>query len=207
MPKNGRSGAQLRDSIVALQDLKTRGIGRRSALRAIAGGIFGLTSASVLSAPSIACAAGNIRSLALVNHRTGESINSCFWIEGQYIPEALAEFNHILRDWREDLATEMDTRTLDIMAAVHKLLDTTEPFQVVSGYRSPQTNARLRSERRGVAKNSYHVKGMAVDLTMDNRTISQIHAAALSVKAGGVGKYSRSKFVHVDSGPVRDWGR
>lgn len=161
----------------------------------------------MLAAPSIARAATDIRSLSLVNHRTGESINSCYWIAGEYIPEAMREFNHILRDWRADLATEMDPRTLDIMSAVHALLDTTEPFQVVSGYRSAQTNAELRERRRGVAQNSYHIRGMAVDLTLDTRSVGQIYAAAERLGAGGVGKYTRSQFVHVDSGPVRTWGR
>ena len=160
----------------------------------------------MLGAPALA-RTGQIRSLALVNHRTGESINSVFWIEGQYIPEALAEFNHILRDWRQNEATTMDVRTLDIMSAVHRLLETTEPFQIVSGYRSPKTNAALRRKSRGVAKNSYHVKGMAVDLTLDTRSVGQMQRAGLAVGGGGVGKYSRSQFVHLDSGPVRSWGR
>lgn len=180
---------------------------RRSFLRTMASGIVALSVPGVLAAPSIARAAADIRSLSLVNHRTGESINSCYWIAGEYIPEAMAEFNHILRDWRAELAIEMDPRTLDIMSSVHALLDTSEPIQVVSGYRCAATNAAMREKRRGVARNSYHVRGMAVDLTMDGRSVSQIHSAAMSLRAGGVGKYSRSQFVHVDSGPVRDWGR
>lgn len=177
---------------------------RRRFLKSLAGCA---AAGAALAAPSIAKAAADIRSLALVNHRTGESINSCYWIAGEYIPEARAEFNHILRDWRAELVIDIDCRTLDILSAVHAMLDTTEPFQVVSGYRSPETNAALRRRGRGVARNSYHTRGMAIDFAMDTRTVNQMHAAAMALSAGGVGKYSRSQFVHVDSGPVRDWGR
>ena len=174
--------------------------------RAVLGGIAG-TAGTALAAPALARGAGNFRALALVNHRTAEKLNSVYWVEGEYIPEALEAFNYILRDWRAGVTTRMDAKVLDIMAATHNLLGTSEPFQVVSGYRSPQTNAMLRSRSRGVARNSYHTKGMACDLTLDTRSVGQIAAAAQSLTGGGVGRYSRSKFVHVDSGPVRDWGR
>ena len=92
-------------------------------------------------------------------------------------------------------------------SGVYNLVDTSEPLEIVSGYRSPKTNAMLRSRSRGVARNSYHTRGKAVDMTLKSRSVSQMARAALSLRAGGVGKYSRSKFVHVDSGPIRDWGR
>ncbi|MEM0990172.1 MAG: DUF882 domain-containing protein [Pseudomonadota bacterium] len=174
---------------------------RRRALQGAA------AAAVALSAPSLAQARGNFRALSVVNHRTAEKLNSVYWIDGQYVPEAMEAFNYILRDWREDLMIAIDPLTIDIMAGTQKLLDTDEPFQVVSGYRSPQTNALLRSRSRGVARNSYHTRGMAVDLTMDDRTVYQMASAAMSLGAGGVGRYTRSKFIHVDSGPLRDWGR
>jgi uncharacterized protein YcbK (DUF882 family) len=157
--------------------------------------------------PAILKGAGEFRALSLVNHRTAEKLNCAYWVEGNYIPEALEAFNYILRDWREDEVTSIDPRAIDIMAATHNLLDCAEPFQVVSGYRSEKTNMMLRSRSRGVARNSYHTRGMAIDLTLDTRTARQIAGAAKSLSAGGVGTYSRSKFAHVDSGPVRDWGR
>lgn len=169
-----------------------------------------LTTAAVaapVGMPALALGKGNYRTLSLVNHRTAEKLQTVYWIDGEYVPEALQAFNYILRDWRLDLITQMDARTIDVMAATWKLLETSEPFEVISGYRSPQTNAMLRRKSRGVAKNSYHTRGMAVDLTLETRNVRQISSAALSLQAGGVGKYSRSKFVHVDSGPVRDWGR
>lgn len=175
-----------------------------------------LTGAAALScvalsaapaAPAVLRGKGNFRALNLVNNRTGEWINSVYWVDGDYIPEALQGMNHILRDWRQEKVAKMDPTVLDILAATHKLLDTREPFEIVSGYRSPETNAMLRSKSKGVASNSYHIKAMAVDIALKSRSVRQISGAGLSLKAGGVGKYSRSQFVHLDSGPVRDWGR
>ena len=100
----------------------------------------------------------------------------------------------------------IDTRTVDIMAASHNLLDVTEPYMLVSGYRSPETNAMLRSRSGGVAKNSLHLRGQAADLRLQSRSVSQMARAATACHAGGVGRYTRSDFVHMDCGPVRSWG-
>ena len=172
----------------------------------ITAGTFATTS-SFAASPAILRGAGNFRALSLVNNRTAESLNCAYWIDGRYVPEALEAFNYILRDWREEKVIAIDRRTIEIMAATHRLLDCSEPFEVVSGYRSPKTNAMLRRRSRGVARNSYHTRGMAVDITLKSRSVRQIAGAAMSLKAGGVGRYSRAKFAHVDSGPLRDWGR
>ena len=178
--------------------------------RVLLGGLTALGAAAVTpafaKAPAVLTGAGNYRSLALVNDRTGENINSVYWIDGVYVPEALEAFNHILRDWRQDKVCKMDPRAIDILSATHRLLDVAEPFKVISGYRTRETNALLRKHSRGVASNSYHIKGMAVDITLASRSVSQITRAGLSLGAGGVGKYSRSRFVHLDSGPTRKWG-
>ena len=139
--------------------------------------------------------------------RTGERLDTIYWIEGDYIPEALKEVNRFMRDWRSDKAIKIDTRTIDILAASHRLLDAETPYLLLSGYRSPQTNAMLRNRSRSVARNSLHMKGQAADIRLPNRNVSQISRAAISCSAGGVGKYSRSNFVHMDCGPVRVWGR
>ena len=157
-------------------------------------------------APAILTGAGDYRSLALINERTGEKNNSVYWVEGKYIHEALEAFNHILRDWRQNKACRMDPRALDILSATHHLLDSSEAFKVISGYRTRETNALLRKRSKAVASSSYHIKGMAIDITLGSRSVSQIPRAGLSLSAGGVGKYSRSNFVHLDSGPVRRWG-
>ena len=182
--------------------------GSRLSRRAFAlGGFAAAAIAPGVALPSVNLGRGTYRSLALTNWRTEEWLDTVYWVDGEYIPEALEAIDHMLRDWREDLVTRMDRRAIDILSATQHLLDTTEPFEIVSGYRSEKTNRMLRRQGRGVARKSYHVKGMAVDITMKTRTVRQISGAGLSLAAGGVGKYSRSEFVHLDSGPVRDWGR
>ena len=138
--------------------------------------------------------------------RTGESIDTIYWIEGKYIPDVLKELNYFMRDWRTGTTKKMDPRTIDIMAASHRLLDVSEPYMLLSGYRTPQTNAMLRSHSRGVARNSLHMKGQAADLRLKSRSVGQIARAAATCDSGGVGRYSRSNFVHMDCGDVRTWG-
>ena len=185
----------------------TAAVNRRTMLLGVAGTGVVAASPAFSATPAILGGKGRFRSLSLLNNRTAERLTAAYWIDGKYIPEALEAFNYILRDWREGSVIKIDPRTIDIMAATQRLLNTSEPFEVVSGYRSPRTNAMLRRRSRGVARNSYHTRGMAVDLALKSRSVREIAGAALSLRAGGVGKYTRSSFVHVDSGPVRDWGR
>lgn len=149
--------------------------------------------------------AGDIRRIKMYSGRTGESIDTVYWIEGEYVPEALKEINHFMRDWRNDQIVKIDPRTVDIAAASHRLMETREPYMMLSGYRSPATNAMLRARSGGVARNSLHIRGMAADLRLKSRSVSQIYAAATACNAGGVGRYSRSNFVHMDCGQVRTW--
>jgi len=137
--------------------------------------------------------------------RTGESMDTIYWVEGDYIKDALKEINYFMRDWRTDQSISIDARTIDIMAASHALLDVNEPYMLLSGYRSPQTNAMLRSRSSGVARNSLHVKGQAADLRLKSRSVSQMAQAASACASGGVGTYARSNFVHMDCGVVRNW--
>ncbi|MEM6972585.1 MAG: DUF882 domain-containing protein [Pseudomonadota bacterium] len=170
-------------------------------------GLAAFASCSALAAPALARGLGDFRSLKLINNRTAESIHCVYYVDGQYIDEALSAFNFILRDWRAEAATAMDRGIIDILSAVQRRLDTDEPFEIVSGYRTQNTNATLRRRSRGVARKSYHTKGMAVDVAMHTRSVYQMAAAGMALEAGGVGRYSRAKFIHLDSGPVRDWGR
>lgn len=167
----------------------------------------GAASAVLLPAPAIAQSAGQFRSLYLYAARTGEWANTVYWVEGEYIPEAVQAISHLMRDWREDEVKPFANTTLDILSATHRLLECKEPFTVVSGYRTPKTNAMLRSRSRAVARNSYHMQAMAVDLRLKTRLPRQIAAAGKALGSGGVGTYSRRNFVHLDSGPTRDWGR
>ncbi len=184
---------------------ETAGFTRRALL-----GIFAATA--VCAAPTYSNAfgflrgAGDIRRVRMYSGRTGESLDTIYWIEGDYISEAMREINHFMRDWRNGEAVRMDARAIDIMAASHRLLDVNEPYMLLSGYRSPSTNSMLRSRSRGVARNSLHMQGQAADLRLSSRSVGQMARAASACAAGGVGRYSRSNFVHMDCGPVRTWG-
>lgn len=185
--------------------LGNSGITRRGVL-----GIFAATA--VVAAPTYSNAfgllrgAGDVRRINMYSGRTGESIDTIYWIEGEYIPEVIKEINHFMRDWRSDDVKKMDPRNFDIMAAAHRLMDVNEPYMLLSGYRSPATNAMLRSQSKGVARNSLHMKGQAADLRLKSRNVGQMARAAKACGGGGVGTYSRSDFVHMDCGPVRTWG-
>lgn len=138
--------------------------------------------------------------------RTGEKIDTIYWIDGEYIPEAVKEVTHFMRDWRNDQVKNIDPRAMDIWAASYRLMDADVPYQMLSGYRCPQTNAMLRARSRAVARNSLHMKGQAADLRLGSRSVGQMARAAAACSAGGVGRYSKSNFVHMDCGPVRTWG-
>ena len=181
------------------------GISRRGLLGAFA-------ATAVAAAPTCSNAfgllrgAGDIRRIRMYSGRTGESIDTIYWIEGKYVPEALNEITYFMRDWRQDEVKDVDPRTVDIAAASHRLLDVSEPYLLLSGYRTAKTNALLRSRSRRVAQNSLHIKAQAADLRLRSRSVSQMYRAATACEAGGVGKYSRSNFVHMDCGPIRTWG-
>jgi len=146
------------------------------------------------------------RSLSLLNTHTGERLKQIvYWEKGAYLPEALLDINYVLRDHRTDEVYTIDPITLDLMAALNRKLSANRPFEIISGYRSPQSNALLRKASNGVARNSYHMKGMAVDLRLPGVPLKTLRKAALDLRMGGVGYYPKSNFVHVDSGKVRSW--
>jgi uncharacterized protein YcbK (DUF882 family) len=143
--------------------------------------------------------------LSFYNTRTGEEWNRVYWCQGDYVPEALEEINYLLRDHRTNEVREIDPRLLDLLYDLNEKLNSRGPFLVVSGYRSPETNALLRRRSRRIARNSLHMEGMAVDMRLPDRSIRQLARVALSLKSGGVGYYPRRHFVHVDTGKVRRW--
>ena len=184
----------------------SKGLTRRGVLKAFA-------ATAVVAAPTYANAfgflkgAGDIRRIRMTSGRTGERIDTIYWIEGDYIPEAMDEISRFMRDWRDNEVKSIDNRTIDIIAATHSILDVDTPYLLLSGYRSAKTNAMLRSRSKQVARNSLHMQGQAADLRLQGRSVSQIAQAATACSAGGVGRYSSSNFVHMDCGPVRTWGR
>jgi len=145
------------------------------------------------------------RRLRFHNIHTGESLSTIYWADGTYIPEARNEIDLILRDWRTDEITNIDPRLLDLVHELAGVVDARAPFHVISGYRSPKTNALLRKKSHGVAKKSLHMRGMAVDICLPGRDLRTLRKAALSLRRGGVGFYPKPGFVHVDVGRVRTW--
>lgn len=180
------------------------GFSRRGILQAFAA--TALTAAPTYSkAAGFLRGGGDIRRLKMYNGRTGEMMDTIYWVEGSYIKDALKEINIFMRDWRRNEVRTIDTRTIDIMAASHNLMNASEPYTLLSGYRSPATNAMLRSRSGGVARNSLHMAGQAADLRLKSRSIYQMAKAASACRAGGVGTYRGSNFVHMDCGAVRSW--
>jgi len=146
------------------------------------------------------------RSLSLYNTHTGEKLkNVVYWEGGKYIEGALQDIDFVLRDFRTNDVYPIDPITLDLMAAISRKVGAKRPFEIISGYRSPQTNKALRSVSSGVAKNSYHMQGKAVDLRLPGVPLKVVRQAALDLRMGGVGYYPKSDFVHVESGRVRHW--
>lgn len=181
-------------------------VGRRDFLRfgtaaAVAASTLTPTDAFALPHP-----VGVHRQLAFLNQHTGERLTAEYWVKGHYLPDALRAINKLFRDHRTGAVHRIDPRLLDTVFALRKRIGGHGPFHVVSGYRSPETNnALIESDHYGVARHSYHIKGMAVDLFMPGQSLGHLHKAALSLRAGGVGYYPDNGFIHVDVGPVRRW--
>jgi uncharacterized protein YcbK (DUF882 family) len=145
------------------------------------------------------------RELAFYNTHTGESLRAVYWARGAYLPDALRALSHILRDHRSGEARAMDVRLLDLLHTMAAQLETRDPFHIVSGYRSPATNAMLREHSTGVARQSMHMEGKAADIRVPGHNVLGIRRLAATLHQGGVGCYPASDFVHVDVGRVRYW--
>ncbi len=146
------------------------------------------------------------KSLSIHNTHTGESLKKCvFWANGKFDPQALKSINRLFRDHRSGKIHPIDQRLLALLHNIASKLDTQKMIHLVSGYRCPETNAMLRENDIGVAKQSQHTVGRAADIFIEGRTLRQIQRIALSLKGGGVGRYG--SFVHVDTGRIRRWGR
>ncbi len=178
---------------------------RRSFLKL---GVAALAGAT-LPIPALARVLDSIgpeRSLSFYNTHTGEELRRVvYWADGAYIPDTLNDINFILRDHRRDEVKPIDPGLLDLLSSLHRKLQVRSPIHIVCGYRSPATNQELRSHSRGVAKKSLHMSGKAIDLRIPGISLAQVRKAAVSLKAGGVGYYPKSDFVHLDTGLVRTW--
>lgn len=174
------------------------GLDRR---RLLATGL-GLAAASALPSAALASAP---RSLSLLNLHTGEALKATYWEAGGYVPDALAAIDKVLRDHRTGETHRMAPGLLDLLASLSARLDTRETVQVISGYRSPKSNAALRKASSGVASRSLHMDGLAMDIRIRGVDLPRLRDAAWSIQGGGVGFYPGSDFVHVDVGRVRRW--
>jgi uncharacterized protein YcbK (DUF882 family) len=146
-----------------------------------------------------------LRDLSFYNLHTGESFNTDYWADGNYLPDAMTGINHILRDFRTNEVLAIDSKLIDLLYSLRSALGSKQPFQVISGYRSPTTNASLSANSDGVAKGSLHMQGKAIDLRIEGTALENLREAAMSLQGGGVGYYAKSNFVHVDVGRVRHW--
>jgi len=170
--------------------------------------------ASVLGAPAIAKSARaatvpavspNERVVRLYNTHTGESLRTIFWAEGQFIPDAMQDINKLLRDHRNNKVATMDPQLLVLLDRISAQYDHHPTIHVISGYRSPETNAKLHENTAGVAKHSLHMEGKAIDVRIPGQDLAKLHRVVMAEKAGGVGYYPDSDFVHMDVGRVRYW--
>jgi uncharacterized protein YcbK (DUF882 family) len=185
--------------------LKIAGSGvMNTALFAGAGAALIVPAASAITPPQ-APRAHNARLLSFVNTHTGDAFADAYWENGNYVPDAMAAINHVMRDHRSGETHEIDPRLLDQLHTLKGVVETSSPFQIISGYRSPVTNAALHEASSGVATRSLHMDGRAIDIRVRGVDTAHLRDAALGMAAGGVGYYQASDFIHVDTGRVRRW--
>ena len=162
--------------------------------------------ATLGAAPRLASAPD--RSLSFFHTHTGERLTTAYCCEGAYVPAALADVNHVLRDFRANAVKPIDPNLLDLLFQLNGALGTDQPFHVISGYRTPETNAMLQERggsHSGVATHSLHIDGKAIDIRVPGIKLEHLRDVANSLRIGGVGFYPASNFVHVDTGRVRYW--
>lgn len=178
------------------------GVSRRQFLAAAA------SVAPALLVPSLAAAdvmMAPTRALSFVHTHTGEQLSLEYFTRGRYLADALAELNRLLRDFRTGDVTAIDPNLFDLLHQLRVSTGSTRPYQVISGFRSPKTNAALRLRSEGVASGSLHMVGRAIDIRVEDVRLSRLRDSALALGLGGVGYYPGSNFLHVDTGRVRRW--
>lgn len=176
---------------------------RRSFLK---GGLC-LTAALGFWMPSLAEASNVVqgREVNIINPHTGEKFVGEYWYNGKYLPDAFGAIKTLMRDHRTDERFPIDPRLIDVLYVMRSRIGNSTPFNIISGYRSPATNAMLRRTTEGVARNSLHMSGQAADMRLPGTRLSSLRDTAIKLHAGGVGFYPSSDFVHVDTGRVRNW--
>ena len=175
---------------------------RRRLLRGVAG-VAGLL---IAPAGAICAQSSPTRSLSFVHTHTGETLRADYFSGGIYQPGGLARVDRFLRDFRSGEIRAIDPRLLDILYRLQVLVDRPATYEVISGYRSPQTNTALHRASASVAEHSLHMEGRAIDVRMSGFSTRRLRDLALALRSGGVGYYARSDFIHLDTGRPRSWG-
>ncbi len=168
-------------------------------------GVAAATASSYASSSLAKLIVPGDRVLSLYNQHTGESVKATYWADGEFIAEELAAINKVLRDHRTGEVTDIDINLLDQLNLLQAKVGSSGRYEIISAYRSPKSNAKLYQSTEGVATNSYHMYGRAIDVRLPGIELKQLHAAAINMHAGGVGYYPKSRFIHLDSGDVRRW--
>ena len=143
--------------------------------------------------------------LDMLNLHTGERVKATYWVQGRYIPDALQSIDRVLRDHRSGEQHAIDPRLLDLMEYLRYRMGRVQPFHIISGYRSPATNAMLSANSNGVATKSLHMQGKAIDVRLPGVPLATLRKVAISLNVGGVGYYPKSDFIHLDTGTPRNW--
>lgn len=168
--------------------------------------IAGVLSLSTLF-PEVLFSSNRIyeKAISLNNVHTGESLKSIFWAEGKYDFNAISDINYILRDYRTNISTNMDIELIELLFSIKHITNSNNFFEVFSGYRHPLSNLLLNKTTSGVANKSLHMEGKAIDINMPGINLKDLHKIAMNIRAGGVGYYPDSNFIHVDTGRIRAW--
>jgi len=159
----------------------------------------------VAALPGLGLASPAPRQLRFYHTHTGEKLNLVYHENGAYLPDALDEINHLLRDFRSDDVFPIDPALLDFLHAARDRVGSTAGVEIISAYRSPATNEMLRKRGGGVAQKSQHLAGKAIDVRLTDVATADLRQASLDLARGGVGYYPKSDFVHLDTGRVRWW--
>ncbi|HEY8191098.1 MAG TPA: DUF882 domain-containing protein [Alphaproteobacteria bacterium] len=192
------------------EDSLSEGLNRRDVLKTGLAGMMGVLPVLLLGslpvhAGTFAAPKSDAYSIAFRNQHTGEYFSGAYRVGGKYLPESFERINNVLRDFRTGEVFPVDPRIIDIMYVSHRKTGANQPFEVLSGYRSPRTNDMLRRASEGVAQHSLHLTGQAVDVRLPGYSTRNLKSIAVKIRAGGVGYYPDSNFVHMDTGKVRQW--
>jgi uncharacterized protein YcbK (DUF882 family) len=178
---------------------------RRRFLKNIAYGSLLAVSGSLNVANAKIGAFPSHKMLSFHHMHTGDKLKLTYFERGSYLIDALEEINYLLRDFRTGTVHPIDTALLDQLYDLKLMLGIHRPFHIISGYRSPESNAMIRKMSHGVSKHSLHMEGRAIDIQVEGFNTKTIRNAAIELRRGGVGYYPRSNFVHLDTGRFRTW--